>query len=346
MQAGWLIYAMGGGWGHLNRAIAIARPLAQHHSVHILTNSPYAPFMQSYLSVLPNLQFHTLAPDIPLSEACYQIWRWLKTLPYTGLLVDTFPRGLVGELADLLPKLSDRSRILIHRDLNPRYVASHHLTDFVRCHYERLWIPGEGTAVPFATLPQVRQSAPWLVRQPGELGDRSTACTLLNVEPHDPSPLVLVLLAGQPEEQAFFVALSEAIAHTFPQVTLRLLAPEPPKGTLPYPWIAHYPAMDVLWMADVVIGSGGYNTVHECIALKVPLIAVPWKRLYDRQAMRLKRLQNNNQDMHIAYSLPEVMSVLEWVLATAPASQRQMPPDFVNGAIAPEVLQDLSSYIT
>lgn len=368
---GWLIYAMGGGWGHLSRAIAIARPLAHHQPVHILTNSPYAPFIKGSILTgaggvrqsvalphsscpnqdeqgdtqpflpFPNLHLHTLPPAVALSEARYQIWRWLQTLPFTGLMVDTLPRGIAGELMDLLPELSDRHRILIHRDLNPRYVTTHHLTDFVRCHYERIWIPGEGETLPFATLPQVRQSAPWLVRQPGELGDRSTVSTILRLEPDDPSPLVLIVLTGQAQEHTFFMAVAEAIAHTIPHITVRIIAAGQPDKPLPYPWIAHYPAMDLLWMADGVISSGGYNITHECAALQVPLIAVPWKRLYDRQARRLKRLQKQGKPIHIAYSLPEVVSTLEWMLASSPPSRRQVPPDFVNGAIAPEVLKDL-----
>jgi hypothetical protein len=45
--------------------------------------------------------------------------------------------------------------------------------------------------------------------------------------------------------------------------------------------VAYYPAMDLLAQADLVISGGGYNTVHECLALNVPLVAIPWPRLYD-----------------------------------------------------------------
>ena len=38
-----------------------------------------------------------------------------------------------------------------------------------------------------------------------------------------------------------------------------------------------------------VIGGGGYNTVYECQALGVPLIARAWPRKYDRQRLRLER---------------------------------------------------------
>ena len=37
-----------------------------------------------------------------------------------------------------------------------------------------------------------------------------------------------------------------------------------------------------------MIGSGGYNTINECKALGVPLIAFAQPRLYDRQSLRAK----------------------------------------------------------
>ena len=44
----WLIYALGGGWGHMNRAIALAR--AAHIPVEILVNSPYANLVKPQLT--------------------------------------------------------------------------------------------------------------------------------------------------------------------------------------------------------------------------------------------------------------------------------------------------------
>ncbi|WP_157171274.1 hypothetical protein ACF3DV_15435 [Chlorogloeopsis fritschii PCC 9212] len=33
----------------------------------------------------------------------------------------------------------------------------------------------------------------------------------------------------------------------------------------------------------MVVGGGGYNTVYECAAVGVPLVAFAFKRLHDRQ---------------------------------------------------------------
>ena len=39
----------------------------------------------------------------------------------------------------------------------------------------------------------------------------------------------------------------------------------------------------------MVVGGGGYNTVYECAALGVPLVAFALPRRYDRQARRIER---------------------------------------------------------
>src|ERR1700753_818341 len=101
----WGIYAMGGGWGHLTRALALARvaPVA----VRIASNSPYV----------------RLIPDQSLFAP-------LAALANCGvLIVDTFPRGIVGELAPCLSQ-TQAKKIFIARDIDPEYVQSFALHEF------------------------------------------------------------------------------------------------------------------------------------------------------------------------------------------------------------------------
>ena len=44
----WLIYALGGGWGHLVRSLSFGRIAAIHRRVIILCNSPYAAHLLQY----------------------------------------------------------------------------------------------------------------------------------------------------------------------------------------------------------------------------------------------------------------------------------------------------------
>ena len=131
----WLIYALGAGWGHVNRAIALGRQLAKHNTVHILTNSPYVSWMQTPIpqmesnAIASRLHLHILSHrhaasrEQAIATVHTQVQALVLSHPWTGLMVDTFPRGLVGELADLLPKRQTQSphcrRILIQRSAQP-----------------------------------------------------------------------------------------------------------------------------------------------------------------------------------------------------------------------------------
>src|SRR6185369_2028234 len=71
-----------------------------------------------------------------------------------------------------------------------------------------------------------------------------------------------------------------------PGAPVRIVAAECPAGCPDECWIRYWPAMDLYGCAVAVVGGAGYNTVRECVAWGVPLIAKPWPRLYDRQDLR------------------------------------------------------------
>ncbi len=48
-----------------------------------------------------------------------------------------------------------------------------------------------------------------------------------------------------------------------------------------------WPLLEVMAGIDVLVGSGGYNTVHEARATATSLVALARARKYDRQAVRL-----------------------------------------------------------
>ncbi|MDA0867265.1 MAG: hypothetical protein O2890_12785, partial [Cyanobacteria bacterium] len=193
----WLIYALGGGWGHLNRAIALARQAP--HPVEILVNSPYATAVETVLED-PHITLRMLPADLSAATAPTYVQAWISQ-PANCLIVDTFPRGLVGELADILPKLQ-LPRILIHRDLNPNYIAAKNITAFVRQHYDQILIPGEPSA-PLAHLPQAHGTDPWLLREADELSrvrDQVRDCWQL---PSD-RPVIIICATGRPDEAQRF----------------------------------------------------------------------------------------------------------------------------------------------
>lgn len=279
-MATWLVYALGGGWGHLNRAIALGRQAATQHHVRILTNSPYAPWVETQLhqiafsqSVLPNLSLQIL-PTASFTETRHQVQRIIQNKNYDCLLiVDTFPRGLGGELVDCLPSLSSIPTILIHRDIDPAYVQAKQVGQFVEAYYDTILIPGEGDDVPFADFPQAVHTEPWVILNAPELPP------VLPTE----KPTLVVVAAGNLEEMAFWGQLMVQLQATFSETNCRCLAYTCPPGCPPHLWIQQWPGLPVLHQADVVIGGAGYNTVFECCAIGKPLIALAWPRQYDRQ---------------------------------------------------------------
>lgn len=277
----WLIYALGSGWGHLNRAIALAR-LAPC-PVEVLVNSRYAPTVQSRLAE-QHVTLHRLPStvDSPTKAQAY-VKAWLSPQNFTHLVVDTFPRGLVGELAELLPRLK-AIKILVHRDLTPSYIQAKALEEFVQTHYNQVLIPGEGHA-PLAHLNQAHQTLPWLMRDVTELRDiRESLQERFRLPQH--LPVIVVCATGQPNELEIFGEVTQQLTQHYPEVFVRCLAHERPPGCLPDQWIYHWPGLEMLQFADGVVGAAGYNTTYECAALGVPLVSLPMERKYDRQAQR------------------------------------------------------------
>ena len=68
----WLIYAVGGGWGHLNRALALARIAAGDRAIKILTNSPYLTYIDREL-LTPGIFIESISPEIDFIDTCFQI---------------------------------------------------------------------------------------------------------------------------------------------------------------------------------------------------------------------------------------------------------------------------------
>ena len=254
-----LIYALGGGWGHLTRAAALASALLPHRAT-ILANSPYLGIARE---AMPELSI------VPVSSREEVVERIANRAP-DALIVDTFPRGLGGELVALLPDC--RFRILIHRDLSAQYVAWGNLREFVANHYDYVLCPGE--SAPFDNLPHASMTAPWLIREP---------------QPVQNPARVVVCASGNAEEMPWYGEVTDSLASL--NIDVRCIAHDRPPGCPEDRWVRYWPAIDWIAGADVVVGGAGYNTVNECSATGTPLIARPWPRKYDRQRLRAERAE-------------------------------------------------------
>ena len=278
----WIVYALGGGWGHLTRAAALTRYAA--HPVRILTNSPYA-------SRFSGLNMVSIDAALDFGNTRRVVLREIEHAQPSLLIVDTFPRGLGGELENY-----NGRRVLIQRDLDERFEKR--TRQYVSDHYGLVVNPGEGPVYPQSVL-----TAPWFLR------NTFPPCTRAGV---------LIVAGGNKEEQSWYGEVAAALDCPF-----RCVAPELPPGCPPEHWVRHWPAIDLIAQARLVIGGAGYNTVHECAALNVPLIAKPWPRKYDRQWLRARRA-----DVSVNTATEAVAAVHDFL-------HREPPPpvfQFENGA--------------
>lgn len=336
----WLIYALGGGFGHLNRAIALGRIASRHRHVKILINTPYFRYIEKFLPET-NCEFLEISPTADFETTCTQVQQIVRETDYQCLIVDTFPRGLGGELVAILPELKISLRVLIHRDINSEYVKVKELHQFVANCFDLVLVPGEGFEVALANLPCVEHTNPWLIRSDWELPKREDLESILRLNPAEcNSKIVLILASGMAEELSFYGELTSILSQCLTNVVVRCLSVKRPDKCPENLWVFHWPAMECLQVADVVVGGGGYNTIYECQALGVPLVAFAWQRLYDRQRVRV-HLASAKYEAGLAQSPVVLVDCLESAIAAVgnllnlPVSKRYHPGyDFVNGALS------------
>ncbi|MDZ7958946.1 MAG: glycosyltransferase [Aulosira sp. DedQUE10] len=329
MTNSWLIYALGGGWGHLNRALSLGRIAATQKKVRIITNSSYAQQINN-----EGCFIYFIPKNTGFSQTCLQVREILCNTYYERLIIDTFPRGLGGELADILPNLHHIPRILIHRDIHPRYVAAKKLRAFVIENFDKVIVPGEGEDLPFCDLPMVQHTAPWLIRNSSELLDKfTTRSHILRVS--QSIKTILVCASGKTSELSLFGELTLWLQQNFPDCAVRILAATCPKECPQELWVSHHPGIECLAAADVVVGGAGYNTVYECAAVGVPLVALPLERLYDRQEKRAYKAYwvQNTQDAPFDEQLPSIYAIVRRLLDQAEPANCLPVQFYINGAV-------------
>jgi UDP:flavonoid glycosyltransferase YjiC (YdhE family) len=242
------------------------------------------------------------------------------------LIVDTFPRGIGGELADVLTTL-DARKVLVHRDLNPRYVNAAGLRPFVASQYDLVIVPGPGEGSQFGDLPRAVETDPWLVRSADQIPDLSAVRRVLRLDP-DVESCILVCGSGKQDELDWYGAVISAIRELDHGAAVRLVAAERPEACPEECWVRYWPAMDLFRCAAVVVGGAGYNTIQECLAWGVPLVARPWPRTYDRQSVRAEHASARGRLIVVETPEDAARSALELMEEAVPPQA----PSFANGA--------------
>lgn len=324
MRVAW--YALGGGLGHLNRALAVLRhlrPRLSEAGFLLIASSPYTHLaIAAGLPVLrvpgamEGLTFPKGATGLVAAAALERL------APLDLLVVDTFPDGLHGELTPEVLGLA-RRRALIDRDGAREPSASRGL-------YDAILAPYPASADPAA------EAVGYVVnRHPGEALAPEDARRRLGLPARQDGPSIVAMHAGDPGEVlGFFAQVRAACACLKQPHTLRLLTPLPLPGD-PWPEVVHpYPASETLPAADLVIAGGGYNSHAELRLFGRRALFRPFDRSHDRQADRLGPLEPTFD----ALTPPaELAGLIEEALAR-PAPAPAEPGDYEGAARAAAAL--------
>lgn len=329
----WLLYAIGGGVGHFTRTVALARAVRRRYvnsQLHLLTNCPLA-LNSAARDELPDSELHYIAPQQSTESIRGEIRAALDRVRPDVAVVDSFPRGLGGELVDWLAQ-TNSLRVLTHRDLNPAYIERYELHAFVKSHYDLLLSPGEhgSLANETSTLSTIT-TAPWLIRDASELASPAEARRRLEIDDSSP-PFVAVLAAGMLSERPLYESLAEALQQRLGnRAIVRLFTPPDRTSAAEGDSTAIWPLLPWLRAVDLLIGAGGYNTVYEARATGTPLLALAQPRRYDRQQVRLVNPAPNVEAL--------LSAAEEWVVQRGRENQSNenqsnsplRTPDYVNG---------------
>ena len=278
----WCLYALGGGLGHLTRALALARAaIARGHDVTVLSNSSEAQRVPAAAELGLARRLITIPSEFDQQQVCKVVQERLTASKFDVLVVDTFPRGLAGELCDLLPTLSAKriKTVLVHRDLQPRYVEWAKLDEFADA-YDLILSPGESG--PLANLPKARMTDSWLIRDHHELLDQHAAWKRLRIAETD-RPVMAVIASGLSDERPAMSALASRLSRALHgRASVRLMALDVADDSDGVETVALWPCISAMAGIDLLIGAGGYNTVSEAHATRTSLLAIARRRLAAR----------------------------------------------------------------
>lgn len=265
------VYAMGGGLGHLARARRVLQALG------------CAPADAAILSASPLARGPGIVPvprQLAHSRVKFAAWlkKKLRALAPSAVVVDAFPLGILGELADpgVLPDvpLYHVARILkwdAYRNAfagTPRkYEASFTVEEICELHREFL---AENSNRVFSldlfSIPECRAQSPfkgptWLIVHSGPAAE---VCALLDF--------------------ASATAKKENAAPQYGVVSPRALAL--PAGVMR---IAHPRIWELFPHADRIVTACGFNSMLETRPWRAKHLYLPFERRFDDQALRALR---------------------------------------------------------
>jgi len=300
----------------MTRAAGLARNAAASGiQCEILVNSPVSkPFLKNLAAselfenflASGTISFSVIPSDLPPGSvnlpgtARQKAFHWCHQQDFHTVIVDTFPRGIGGELASWiwpkdrnendLPPNRFPQKYLIARTVTQQYACSNRYIQAAMC-YDKIFVPRDGTQQQWqagAIEGKLVHTDPWLICHSEELYPKKTARQLLGCGLE--KPLIAFLGTGYDKEISQMKQLYRFVKEQIgDRAEMIFFSPSECLGnsltadfqSKRWPLLRWYPAF------DLVVGNGGYNTVSECRVTQTKLFAFPRKRLYDRQRDRL-----------------------------------------------------------
>lgn len=330
-----LFYALGGGLGHVTRSLALARELIKLDvESTIVSNSDRLPHVA--MTLPDGVRLQLLPSETSPSQSRTFFETELNSQP-AALIVDTFPRGIGGELVGLFDSFPDTRRVLVSRTLPESYLNAFVIRAFVREQYGLILSPGGES--PFERLDQCLEIPPMLLRNAAEIMNRCEARKELSC---CAGRLVLLVASGRQEEVDLMVWLWRELKsrQTDDQIEFKIAAAGDVKDV---DCVEHWPLLEVLPAADLVVGGAGYHLHQETTACRVNRLLFPFARKYDDQPLRADVSETAMLDaigstgglkpFLLHRTIQAIQSLDEFKFETAVNDPEMFTvPDFVNGA--------------
>lgn len=285
------------------RAMSLARCAIGRHSSRKITLVGNKTALQKIKRINSSAQVKLIELDDRLGESTFrqQVLKAFEQVSFSKLIVDTFPRGIVGELQPVLDT-SGITKIFVHRDIEPEYITRKTVLQSVE-KFDLVLVPGEDA--PLANMQTSRKTHPWVLLDSVDLCSRTEARDILKC-PDESRPLCLVSLSGKPAEKEMFSQIAcELMDRLKDRCAIAICGDVPPtyQSRLQSHRIDYWPVMKLLTGVDLLVGAGGYNTFYEAKLSQTELHSLPQKRLYDRQWKRVGDVRSYGSAAELIFGL-------------------------------------------
>gem|GEM_PF-838366 len=284
-----LFYAMGSGLGHLTRTHSLVRKLKTlfKGELAVLTNSSYSQLFD--FSPFRLKCIDTSCAGGPSVKETVE--SFVKDFKPDILVVDTFPRGLAGELVHFLPELSAK-KVLIERFLKEDYIRRFSVSDFIENNFDYV-ISVEPVKQHDPEKVPTSLACPVLQRDCDELPSRESARGQIGLAGQN-RLILCVIERMQRKDASLYTLLCKVFSLIKPRgFELRFASinkaaeEEDDEDRRRNPlFISHFPLVELLPAVDILIGPSGYNLYHESKSLSIASLYLPQKMMYDDQIRR------------------------------------------------------------